>query len=326
MKMNSLPFFILYLSSCAYGDPCSSPETLIVIAPGKSGTSTLAALLSRIANRNDFELIDTRGGEPQHPDAKAAHDFYHDRLARGSDPDQPRRIWISHSELHDWMLHLADHGVIGLLTILREPIARSRSMYEYFRRAGLQGDPVISWEDCFGSAGNCTDPTRLFGASQHEMQIQLFDGIERSRYLAECSGRPSGPCALDHALDQDEYLRNATARLRRVDAIAVLEDWEASLAHFERTFPSWLAGLGNAFRSSEAAHLNSAPARRDNSSERVLDRRPFESDRRNFAELSFYESAKQIRSSQLQASCEPTEMPAQRWARAGPLGKLHHVG
>ena len=204
-------------------------------------------------------------------------------------------------------------------------------MYEYFRRAGMHGDPKVPWDECFGSLApsnksECSE-TRLYGANQHELQIQFFDGIERSRYLAECSGAfARHPCALDRALEQDEYLRNATARLWRVDAVAVLEDWQTSLAHLEHTFPSWLDGLSSAYRSSDEAHLNSAAARRDNSSERVLDRRPFESDRRNHADLSFYESAKRLLYSQMQAaSCEPESRPAQRWDRSGPLGKLHHV-
>ena len=35
----------LLLSRLALGDPCASPQTLIFVAPGKSGTSTLATLL-----------------------------------------------------------------------------------------------------------------------------------------------------------------------------------------------------------------------------------------------------------------------------------------
>lgn len=283
-------------STLAAGEPCASPDTLIICAPGKSGTSTLSTLLQSISRRNGFTLIDSRADPTtglQHADAKSSLQFYHNVLRKRPGD---RVVWLSHVELHDWMLQLSDRGSVGVLTILREPVARSRSMYEFFRRIGGPGDPTVPFERCYGlgerPSGCLDDPTRLYGASQHELQIQFFDGIARADYVAACRTYRRSPCPVDEALDQKAYLHNATARLRRVDAIAVLERLDASLRLFELTYPRWFGGLSEAYASHAAGRANSDPSRDGGETPTSVDRGLFESNRYNEADLAFYAAAK----------------------------------
>lgn len=110
-------------------------------------SSTLAALLKQSYEREkrlrDIPFDTRGGGTHQHADAHQSLAFWKATLSL------KRTVWISHTEVHEWMLEKSARGVLGLLTILREPIARSRSLYEYFRRAGQEGDPTVPYATCY---------------------------------------------------------------------------------------------------------------------------------------------------------------------------------
>lgn len=227
----------------------------------KAGSTTMKWLLVGLAKRNNFELdhqrwcIDTAncvGRDPvthiqyDGPDGeKAIADYVPKKLAEN---ESGKYLLLKH---HHWF-NFSDHGVEmpTYINIARDPVTRFASWY-YFERFGWerqegqrdkftikhgddQDDKDRTLDDCvLGGYNECLEPVQVL--------VKYFCGT-----VQECSmmGKTGGHDWRQVAI--------ATERAKRIIArhfhvVGVLENFEQTLALFEKMLPGYFSGAKDVY-------------------------------------------------------------------------------